>query len=662
MPSSLKKFANYGKGKTIALLLVGLLLIGVCGFGIVSLTTFQPEPVPYEIGPSWDPSQPVYVSAQFAGYQFASFTDSGDMGFYLVFDVSQDSLAGYVLFGGPELESQLTQLQDYTYGLTNVQPEPVLLTGYPLIWPDGIAPYLVEAFNAVLGVEILEESMIPELLGSYYIDTTYQPNTPTILALWVLIVVCTIALLFTLAKDARRNGVTNRSCNALSEEAIAMVGYQLETSPVVWKHCGLVLTRDYLLSYQNGLQIYRIDQITNLTGLIQNQKIRLQLALADGDSAILSVRHKLVKAEPELTQLAFALSQRNPNLTFGHQSAPLTADPAKIHVSDFSVPDSRTQLFFDASHASSARKPNYISGILGALAGALAGGTVWILVGMLGYISGWIGLLIIYLSLVGFRKLGGTLDRAGAVMSFILAFLMIFPANYLVYALSYWSSASYISLSYAMGQVFPLLRTNGLMAGFLTDLLMGYGFTALVGIPMILRVLHPKTTSIVQNPNGTPVHTSICPPATNPAGQYLLQPSKSRLVVTVIVCLLALCLMGFFAMLLLIASDSPASALICLVCAVLFLWGFLSGCRKMGEKIIYDETGITYRVSSRKGFMCPWSQVVRLEALPASRYQILTAYGKIPFDSTWPHNEHLLAFAQNKLHGRLSGEAEEVTG
>ena len=129
MPSSLKKFANYGKGKTIALLLVGLLLIGVCGFGIVSLTTFQPEPVPYEIGSSWDPSQPVYVSAQFAGYQFASFTDSGDMGFYLVFDVSQDSLAGYVLFGGPELESQLTQLQDYTYGLTNVQPEPVLLTG-----------------------------------------------------------------------------------------------------------------------------------------------------------------------------------------------------------------------------------------------------------------------------------------------------------------------------------------------------------------------------------------------------------------------------------------------------------------------------------------------------------------------------------------------------
>ena len=44
-------------------------------------------------------------------------------------------------------------------------------------------------------------------------------------------------------------------------------------------------------------------------------------------------------------------------------------------------------------------------GVIGALLGALLGGVLWAAIGSLGIISGWIGILIVFFAMTGYRIL-----------------------------------------------------------------------------------------------------------------------------------------------------------------------------------------------------------------------------------------------------------------
>ena len=58
-------------------------------------------------------------------------------------------------------------------------------------------------------------------------------------------------------------------------------------------------------------------------------------------------------------------------------------------------------------------------GILGALLGALVGGLAWTIVGVLGFVSGWIGALIVFCAFRGYAILSHREDRAGLIISII---------------------------------------------------------------------------------------------------------------------------------------------------------------------------------------------------------------------------------------------------
>lgn len=126
-------------------------------------------------------------------------------------------------------------------------------------------------------------------------------------------------------------------------------------------------------------------------------------------------------------------------------------------------------------------------GVLGALLGVLLGGVLWAVVGAMGYVSGWIGLLILFFGYTGYKLLAKKEGVQGKIISFVLGVLVIIPATYLSYVWVYYQSvnesvAGYTSLFRAFSE-FPGYMTNfDGWKDFITDILTGYVFFGVAGI------------------------------------------------------------------------------------------------------------------------------------------------------------------------------------
>lgn len=477
MPSQLKKIANRGKPLTILALLAGIALMLFLVLAMVLTAFDKPEPVLFSQDLEPEEDQAVWTPVQFSGYQFASYTDSDDFGFYLTFS---DQLDCCVLFGGEDLDLQLSPAQEYTFGLTEELPATVSITGYLRPLPEDLLPYLTEELQSFFPETPLDEAMVLDAVGGYYLDTTYNPEGSTLAALLAAVILLAFGLGLLVLRDSRRNRVTAKTCRQLSPEQLDTAAEELEQEPLRLKKTGLIVTRGYLLSGRAGLQILPLYGMDTLVCLTRGNKARLQMRLRDGSVATLPPFVRSAAAKQELERLAAALPAQ---IGLGSQHGRLAAGQSLEDIPGFYLSDNKEPLSLDE-----AVRPRYGAGFAGALLGGLAGAAVWILVGLLGYISGWAGLLMIYLTIWGFRKFGGGLDKTGALISVLMALLLVFPASYLVYAISYWTSASYVTLSKALTGVFPMMRENGLVTGFVTDLVIGYVFTALVGIPLLRRL------------------------------------------------------------------------------------------------------------------------------------------------------------------------------
>lgn len=82
-------------------------------------------------------------------------------------------------------------------------------------------------------------------------------------------------------------------------------------------------------------------------------------------------------------------------------------------------------------------------GVLGAALGAVIGGVAWCLVGMLGYVSAWLAVLIFFLAISLYKKFSGTPNGEdagvfGSVISAVLGILVILPADYISYTWQVW--------------------------------------------------------------------------------------------------------------------------------------------------------------------------------------------------------------------------------
>lgn len=92
-------------------------------------------------------------------------------------------------------------------------------------------------------------------------------------------------------------------------------------------------------------------------------------------------------------------------------------------------------------------------GVIGALLGALLGGILWAAIGALGYISSWIGVLIVLFATTGYRLFAKEESGFGTVISVVFSWIVVLPATYFA---GVWTF--YLELNNYVSEYIPLGR------------------------------------------------------------------------------------------------------------------------------------------------------------------------------------------------------------
>jgi len=128
-------------------------------------------------------------------------------------------------------------------------------------------------------------------------------------------------------------------------------------------------------------------------------------------------------------------------------------------------------------------KSKLLPGIVGAILGAALGSILWVVLGMLGYISGLAGLAVFFLSMKGYILLSEDLSRKGPILSGGISLLMIVFANYTTYVLTFCKVAETWSIKeilWAYQNLPALMTETDTWVYFYKDLAIGLVLTLIV--------------------------------------------------------------------------------------------------------------------------------------------------------------------------------------
>ena len=136
-------------------------------------------------------------------------------------------------------------------------------------------------------------------------------------------------------------------------------------------------------------------------------------------------------------------------------------------------------------------------GIVGALLGALLGGILWTVVGALGYISGWIGLLIFFFSFTGYKMFAREESGFGTVISFVFSFLVIFPATYFAGVWNFYQElnknlSEYVTLGRAFEEFSDFLTRADGWGDMVQNMAMGFIFMIFAGCHSLSKMRTKK--------------------------------------------------------------------------------------------------------------------------------------------------------------------------
>lgn len=156
----------------------------------------------------------------------------------------------------------------------------------------------------------------------------------------------------------------------------------------------------------------------------------------------------------------------------------------------------RTRVLDEKKGSIEDTQENYLLGLLGAIVGAALGGTLWLLVGHLGYIVWIAGFLTIFLGFQGYKLLGKKVGVVGVVLVFVLSILAIVVAHFGVWIWEFYNAARGFDPSYKLLDAIKItpeiiFSDKELLKPFLTDLLLGVGVMIIGGF-FFIRDLYQK--------------------------------------------------------------------------------------------------------------------------------------------------------------------------
>lgn len=122
---------------------------------------------------------------------------------------------------------------------------------------------------------------------------------------------------------------------------------------------------------------------------------------------------------------------------------------------------------------------NRLLGILGAVGGALVGSVLIVIIGLLGYVSGWAAVVMALLAINGYKWLAKGIDKAGIALSILITALMIPFANMIEIAIVYYQSlneimSGYVSFWRALQNTPQFMTDYDVWGAYWENVVMGY--------------------------------------------------------------------------------------------------------------------------------------------------------------------------------------------
>lgn len=128
------------------------------------------------------------------------------------------------------------------------------------------------------------------------------------------------------------------------------------------------------------------------------------------------------------------------------------------------------------------KKGNIVTGLVGALFGALIGVALWVLIYQVGRIAAIVGLVLVVCTIKGYEKFGGKLNVGGIVISLIIAIGMLFLAENIAVAIDIYNEFKVeydINFFDAFNSIPEFLsKSSDLRAAYAHDL--GYGYLCML--------------------------------------------------------------------------------------------------------------------------------------------------------------------------------------
>ena len=158
---------------------------------------------------------------------------------------------------------ELKDIVDYTYGDTDVKPQPYRIMGTTYSIPSELKEITLEYYQEMFPDSDITEHNFSDYFGEHYVDTTVTPNTSSVPLLLVLsfmtgtiFLVCVIVLIINVSKtnDTIKALQKNNELDTVYDEINVGETTKLEMQNVI-------LTANYLVDISNYLTVVKLKDI-----------------------------------------------------------------------------------------------------------------------------------------------------------------------------------------------------------------------------------------------------------------------------------------------------------------------------------------------------------------------------------------------------------------
>lgn len=200
------------------------------------------------------------VKASMMTDYFATNDDNG-VTHKTYFVLDEDNIM-YIVDIDSESRERLQKIYDYTYNYDEdlEAPESVELKGMTKEIPSDLKKIAIEAYNQLMGEDYLNTTNFYDNLGAVYLDTHESPMSNLASVIVIALPFGVIGLIFIITYFVN-SSKTKKTKQKYADNWDKIIDEINNSDTLYYKSTRLYLTRNYLISCQNGLEIYDYNDI-----------------------------------------------------------------------------------------------------------------------------------------------------------------------------------------------------------------------------------------------------------------------------------------------------------------------------------------------------------------------------------------------------------------